>query len=195
VGDGQSHPRERSDGIQIGNERSPEPWPHRVFIGDNVIHDDRENCLDVKKAPRPGRFAFNECYGYTPVSSSDGTAVVVQSNAERIWVLFNHIHDAAVGVRNSSDDEGSLFVVGNMIRHIRHSPGSRRYKPQSAYSSGTGVLAWHSRATIVHNTIWDGCRDRYASGGRPRVRICNNIVGGLKNRRTMALAEGGRERR
>jgi hypothetical protein len=81
-----------------------------------------------------------------------------------------------------------------MIRRIRHSPGRRRYKPESPYSSGTGVLAWHSRElTIVHNTIWDvDAGIAYASGGSgPRVRITNNIVGGLREAtHHVALAEG-----
>lgn len=144
--------RNSGDDLQLGDDVSPEPWVHHVYVGRNIGQGSRENCLDVKQA-RDVILSQNDCSGSRPTSSSSGEAVVVHNNAERIWVIFNHIHDSEVGVVSAQNGGGPVYVVGNLITRIHHTGG---WDPTNGWHLGGGVLAWDTNPLyVVDNTIVD----------------------------------------
>lgn len=103
------------DGIQACHQCSPPP--RYVYIGGNVIHDDRENAVDLKYADDVV-ISRNTCYGYENASTSDGVAIVIGSDGApmRPWVVGNTIYQSARGVR--IEEVGEAWIVGNVIHSI-----------------------------------------------------------------------------
>jgi hypothetical protein len=167
------------DAVQIGGATT-EPWAHHVYIARNELHEDRENAVDIKQA-RDVVISQNRAWGYRAVSSSDGTAVVVHDNPDRVWVLFNEIHSSVNGVRNNGST--ASYVVGNVIRNIHHDPAERDYDPDDAWGTGSAVISWRTGDLyVVHNTFFDvdaGIRYPDRSG---RLHLANNVMGGLSER-------------
>jgi hypothetical protein len=164
------------DAVQIGGPTT-EPWAQHVYIGRNELHQDRENAVDIKQA-RDVVISQNEAWGYRAVSSSDGTAIVVHDNPDRVWVLFNEIHSSVNGVRNNGSTVS--YVVGNVIRNIHHDPAESDYDPANAWGTGAGVISWRTGDLyVVNNTLHDVDAGIHYPDRSGRLHLANNIVSRL----------------
>src|SRR5262249_22454864 len=58
-----------SDAVLVGSEETTEPWPQNIYIAGNILHEDRENGVDIKNS-RDVVVSNNTIYGYQVSSSS-----------------------------------------------------------------------------------------------------------------------------
>lgn len=147
--------RSAGDAVQIGDDGSPEPWAHHIYIGRNRGNSGGENCFDIKRA-RDVIISQNDCQGFRPqpAGSSDGAAVVVHNSPDRIWLLFNRIHDSEVGIRSNKNGANAVYVIGNLLYDLHHSTSS--WDPTDGYHTGGGVNGWNNGSLyVVDNTISD----------------------------------------
>lgn len=122
-----------------------DPPPQYVYIGRNIMHDDRENAVDIKQS-EDVIISQNVMYGYTPCESSDGTAMVVNSRAdypkERIWIIFNEIYNSTNAIRS----QDSAFVIGNVIHDIENNAfiswetADLYVVGNTIYNAGSGII-------------------------------------------------------
>lgn len=175
--------RNGGDAIQVGSVTAVEPWPNHIYIGKNVCHEDRENCVDVKQA-RDVVISQNTMYGYKESGSAHGEAVVVHDGAQRVWVINNTIRDSRIGVIGTgmTDD---LFILGNVIHGIVHDPvADASFTPNSIGTDGASIhvrgLADGKTAWIANNTIYRSDRGIHCADAAQACMIQNNVVYGLK---------------
>jgi hypothetical protein len=139
-----------------------------IYIARNKLHEEGENAVDIKTA-EDVIVSQNTCWGFRPTnfvySGSDGTAIVINDDNARnkrdnhLWVLFNQISHATVGVRAQS----YVAVMGNVFHDI-----------QNAAVLSFGPHNVH----VEHNTIVGVGRavERFGGGPTNRVVFANNIV-------------------
>jgi hypothetical protein len=164
------------DSIQLGNATSLEPWPHHIYIAQNVIHEDRENGVDIKKA-RDVIVSGNLIYGYEARSSSSGEIIVTHDGAQWIWILNNGLGLARQGIVSSGADQ--YVVAGNVISGIKHHPDDATYDPASMYRAA-GILTYNTTNSVhLNNTLWDTDAGISYAGGTAATEIVNNIIGPL----------------
>ncbi|MCK4276210.1 MAG: right-handed parallel beta-helix repeat-containing protein, partial [Phycisphaerae bacterium] len=96
------------------------PVVHHFYVGGNVMHDDRENGVDLKHI-EDVVVSQNKIYSYLP-STYLGDAVVIGANGfepgvegpTRAWFLFNEIWNCKNGIR--VEGARDCYIVGNTIR-------------------------------------------------------------------------------
>ncbi len=95
--------------------------PKYVYIGRNLMHEDRENAVDIKSSEHV-IVSQNIIYGYKPTvgSGSDGTAIVAGHEESRLsWLLYNEIFQSHRGIRiNDGEFHTVGYVVGNVFHDI-----------------------------------------------------------------------------
>jgi hypothetical protein len=165
------------DGIQMGNSRSFEPWPRFIYIARNLIHQDRENAIDIKKA-RDVIISSNVIYGYEARSSSAGEAIVTHDGAERVWIINNAVGNARMGIVCTGAND--YVVVGNVINAIEHHPDDRQYSPDGLFRSAAILTYNTSNSAHVNNTVWNSDAGISYAGGNASTIIVNNLIGGLQ---------------
>jgi hypothetical protein len=136
-----------------------------IYIGRNEMHDEGENAVDIKQA-EDIIISENNTYNFDPTqyptSGSDGTAIVVNDdNAtnglnNRIWVMFNNIHDSRNGIRTQS----YAYVIGNVIHDIE----------------ANAITSFGSHDLLVeHNTFYNVAHAIDRSSGN-RLDFYNNLI-------------------
>jgi len=158
--------------------------PHHIYIGRNVMHEDRENAIDLK-AVHDVVISENLVYGYTVSATSVGEAIIVGSTGydagigkgpRRIWILNNEIHDADYGVDILGADD--VAVIGNLLHNL-----------------GVGVsLLFHEELwnvgnlVVAANTITDITTDAISiKDCQPDViQVRNNLIGNIAERHIRA---------
>ena len=151
-----------------------EPRPQFIYIGRNVLHEDRENAVDLKYASDI-IISQNKMYGYGDATTSDGSAVVLGSDGmpNRCWVIYNEIYDSKNGIRN--EDTDTAWIIGNLIYNIRGFAISLEKKSDDLF--------------IVNNTIYNV--DVAIEQLRPereafRIHVYNNIFANIRGKRRSA---------
>lgn len=165
------------DGIQMGNSTSPEPWPRFIYIARNVIHEDRENAIDIKKA-RDVIISANLAYGYESRSSSAGETIVTHDGAERVWVINNGVGNSRMGIVCTG--ASGYVVLGNVINNIQHHPNDRQYNPENLFRSAAILTYNTSGSAHANNTIWNSDAGISYAGGAATTAIVNNLIGPLR---------------
>jgi hypothetical protein len=150
-------------------------FPNHFYIGYNVIHDDREVGIALKMV-RDVVISQNEVYNYhdLPAGTNCSTSPMITAlnigrfASDKVWVLFNKVHDSAIGIRSNGQDEGqsgptpvlpSVYLIGNLISGIHGSNSTTGancvpYNATDAYSAGAAVLGWNNyRVYVVDNSI------------------------------------------
>lgn len=98
--------------------------PHHVYIGRNVMHEDRENAIDLKTI-HDVVVSSNRMYGYASSSSSSGDVIVVGSNGydasigqgpRRVWIVNNELSNSATGIRVEGAED--VWIMGNVFRDL-----------------------------------------------------------------------------
>jgi len=98
--------------------------PHHIYLGRNIMHDDRENGIDLKTV-HDVVISENTLYGYGSSGTSNGDAMVIGSNGfddatnqgpRRVWVLHNEFRDSGTGVRVEGSED--VWLIGNVIQDV-----------------------------------------------------------------------------
>lgn len=169
--------RNSGDGLQIDAGRADQATTHHVYVGRNVAYENKQMGFWTKQATDV-IFSENLSHSHRPSDSSFGAGMGFQYAPERVWFLFNHVHDCDVGIGTASD-EGigtgrSSYFVGNVVHRIHHS--DRHYNPATAWSSAAFMLAGGLERHVVHNTIHDVDAGINVPSTSGFVRIVGNIV-------------------
>jgi hypothetical protein len=170
------------DGIQINGGRGGEALTHHIYVGRNRSHDNKQTGFWTKQASDV-IFSENESWGHRPSNSSMGQGMGFQYAPERVWFLFNNIHDCDYGIMAASDNDlGSgteSYYVGNVIHAIHHSRG---YNPDTAWSNAGIMLEGGKDRYVVGNTIQDVDAGINSPASNGFLHIANNIVSGVTER-------------
>jgi hypothetical protein len=165
------------DAIQVGQAHfSRSQRPQGIFIGGNVLHEDRENAVDIKAAADV-IVSGNTMYGYRATSSSSGEIVVIHDDPASVWILFNHIRDGEYGLITT--DSADTWFIGNVVHDIHHR--GKKWSPTSIYDPGAAIhFRGDSTGGAVNNTLFDYDIGIQApkGGGLTGYEIRNNVFSG-----------------
>jgi len=154
------------DAFQATHAASLNPARY-VYVGRNVMHDDRENGVDLKFV-KDIVISQNIIYGYKDASTSDGSAVVLGSDGmpNRVWVIFNEIFNSRNGIRNEETDVA--WLIGNRIHHIEGFAIGLEKKSDDLY--------------VIGNTVYDVnlAIDQFGPENF-RLHIFDNIFAQIRN--------------
>jgi hypothetical protein len=165
------------DAVLVGSANSPEPWVSTVYVGRNLLHEDRENGVDIKKS-RDVIVSQNIIYGYVPRSSSLGEAIVTHDNPERVWILNNVLSNAVFGAVCTGAT--GYAAIGNAIANMHHSSAETSYNPANVFASA-GLLTYNTTASVhVSNTVWNS-DSGISYGGSARTDVVNNVIAGVSS--------------
>jgi len=169
--------RNSGDGIQINaGSAAAQPTTHHIYVGRNVSHDNKQSGFWTKQAVDV-IISQNLSYAHRPSNSSYGPGMGFQYAPERVWFLFNHIHDCDFGIGGSSDNgQGTgqdSFFIGNVIHDIHHS-GS--YNPNTAWSNAGIMLAGGVNRYVINNTIHDVDAGINSPGTAGSIHVVDNVV-------------------
>jgi hypothetical protein len=143
-----------------------DPPPRFVYIGRNIMHEDRETAIGLKWASDVV-ISQNIAYGYRNSSTCDGSAIILGADGypDRSWILFNEIYDCDNGIRNEETDQA--WIVGNLIYDIK--------------GFGIGLEKRADDLFIVGNTIYDVdiAIDQFLLDAF-RIHIFNNIFTNIR---------------
>jgi hypothetical protein len=133
--------RNRGDSIQFGHQAGNTLGA--FYIGRNDIHDDGENCVDIKEA---SDVVISENRLHSP--AVDMPAVVLHDCPVNAAAIYNEVYDAAVGVNSASLEDAcapfvpvTVFALRNTFHDI----------------SDASVQAWGSgKRYFVAGNVFDG---------------------------------------
>jgi hypothetical protein len=173
--------RNSGDGIQINaGSAANQSTTHHIYVGRNVAHHNKQSGFWVKQATDV-IFSENECFGHRPSDSSYGQCMGYQYSTERVWFLFNQIHDCDYGIGVSSDSDvgtgSESYFIGNLIYRIHHSVND--YNPGTGWSNAAIMLAGGVRRYVVNNTIYDVDAGINSPSTAGSIEIADNIIGGV----------------
>lgn len=174
------------DGLQInaGNVKKL-PTTHHIYVGRNISHHNKQTGLWTKQATDV-IFSQNTSYGHRPSESSNGAGMGFQYDPQRVWFLYNHIHDCAYGISTTSGsglgDGTEAYFVGNLIHDIHHDP-ERPYNPGSAWSNAALMLVGSVDNYVVNNTIVNVDAGINTPNGNLRLHMYNNIISNVTDAR------------
>ena len=155
--------------IQVNSNANLQSLARLIYIARNRMHEEGETGIAIKSG-EDVIISQNELWGFRPTnyphSGSDGTAILIDDqNAwnglnNRMWILFNYVHNSTVGIRTQS----YAAVIGNIVRDVQNA----------------GVLTYGSHDVLVeHNTFYNVCRGLERFGGDVGFKaiFVNNIIG------------------
>ena len=160
-----------------------------VTVDNNLLHDCRENALDVKSTH--GLIArYNQAWGFHRVTTSAGMAIEVQYDAQDITILGNQVWDAVEGIDISRGKKSGTFypasprrvlIAGNWVHDLIADPIG-----DNANGSGIGVHSSYD-VKLYNNTILRAARNgiyvgQSANNDFPTaLDIRNNVLDGQLN--------------
>jgi len=146
----------QGDSFQVGHNGNF--TAHDLYIGRNLMHDDRENAVDIKEADDV-IISQNTMYGYDITGShSHGSVVSVHYGPENVWLLNNHIYDGVTGIIDA-DGLTSMYVLGNVIHDVE-----------------VGLKSWNSATRhVVGNTITNVDRG-ISQESSALCHVLNNLI-------------------
>lgn len=153
------------DSFQATHGASDNP-PQYVYVGRNLMHEDRENAVDLKYV-KDIVISQNVCYGYKDASTSDGSVMILGSDGapNRPWVLFNEIRDSRNGIRTEATDKA--WIIGNLIYNIQGFAFGLEKRADDLYIIGNTV----NNVGLSIDQFW---RETF------RLHIFNNIFANIK---------------
>lgn len=169
------------DGIQISaGSRALQPTVRHVYVARNTAHHNKQMGFWSKQAVDVV-FSQNLSYAHRPSGSSFGAGLGFQYAPERIWFLYNHVHDCTFGIGAASDSElGSgtqSFVIGNVLHDIRP---LEREPTTSAWAPAGIMLAGGLERVVANNTLHDVVAGIQCPGPGA-VHIVNNLVSQIRD--------------
>jgi len=160
------------DSVQLGSASpSTSNWANSLYIGRNVMHDDRENACDLK-AVRDVIVSSNVMYGYVASGSSAGETCIAHDGTERVWLVNNVIHSSTRGA--VSTGAVGFYVLGNLIYNINE-PGFS----STSLSNGHAVMTRNTANVVVAGNTIHNVNHGIGLDGTVTAQVFNNIVAGV----------------
>lgn len=178
------------DGIQVEAQHGRTMQIHHVYLGRNRSHDNKQSGMWVKHATDVV-ISQNEIYNHRTIDEfSTGQCTGFQYNPERIWFLYNRLHDCDIGIFVASDDgpgEGTdSYFIGNVIYHIHATD------PANLYSAGAFSIRGSVNRVLLNNAVYDVDGALYIPPNGGQYDVTNNIFSGRTSTTTYDIAiEGG----
>jgi hypothetical protein len=109
------------DGMQVGNQNIPtgNRMARYLYLAGNDIHDNLENCIDVKGCTDVV-ISENRLHAIENAPSAEGAALVVHDYSDRVYILANLLFDSYVGISSPSDGPAENFIMMNVFRDIQY---------------------------------------------------------------------------
>jgi hypothetical protein len=161
------------DGLQINSLGTSD----HIYAGRNVAYGNKQTGLSSKQASDVV-FSQNHVYSHRASNSSNGACLGFQYNPERIWFLFNRLHDCDYGIAGESDlssNGESVYVIGNLIYDIHTTTA---FNPNTGWQHAAVRLTGGTNRFLINNTLHD-VDTGIASPGRGNLRIHNNVISGV----------------
>jgi hypothetical protein len=170
--------RNSGDGIQINAGANLGQTTHHIYVGRNVSHHNKQTGFWVKQATDVV-FSQNLAYSHRPGNSSLGQCMGGQYGPERVWWLFNHVHDCEYGIAQMSDDddgrrETHSYLIGNVIHDVHRT--TIRNDARDAWGASGIMLAGGYHRYVVNNTLYDVDSGINSPSPFGSLDIVNNIV-------------------
>jgi hypothetical protein len=170
--------RNSGDGIQINAGTNLEETTHHIYVGRNVSHDNKQTGFWVKQATDV-IFSQNLAYSHRPGNSSVGQCMGGQYGPDRVWWIFNHVHDCEYGIALMSDlDDGRRethdYLIGNVIHNIHRTTITN--DATDAWGSSAIMLAGGYERHAINNTIYDVDSGINSPSPFGSLDIVNNII-------------------
>jgi hypothetical protein len=165
--------RNSGDGLQINSHGSS----HHIYAGRNTTYENKQTGLSSKNAVDVV-FSQNHSYAHRASNSSNGACLGYQYNPDRIWFLFNRLHDCDYGIAGEADLKSggqSVYVVGNLIYNI-HVRGA--FNPNTGWQHAAVRLTGGTHRYVVGNTMHD-VDTGIASPGDGDLHIHSNLISGV----------------
>src|SRR3989344_2379465 len=143
------------DGIQVDSGNIEfQGTTHHIYIGKNDVHDNKQTGIWVKRAVDV-IVSENNVYDHEPTDSSTGACVGYQYAPERLWLIYNHLHDCTYGVGSGSDSGLGIgthvYIIGNHIHDIHGD--SEGIDP--AWTSAAVLIVGGFETEVIGNLIHD----------------------------------------
>ncbi len=166
------------DGIQINaGNFAAQASTHHIYVGRNESYGNKQTGMWCKQATDV-IFSQNHSHHHVPSNSSPGAGMGCQYDPERIWFLFNRIHDCDYGIMQASGSGSTggenSYIVGNMIYDIRDSDGD--FNPNTSWSNAGILVVGGMHRSIVNNTIERADGGIHAAATYGDYVITNNII-------------------
>ncbi|GJM24579.1 MAG: hypothetical protein DHS20C16_09940 [Phycisphaerae bacterium] len=166
------------DGIQINaGNFAAQASTHHIYVGRNESYGNKQTGMWCKQATDVV-FSQNHAHHHVPSNSSPGAGMGCQYDPERIWFLFNRIHDCDYGILQASGSGSTggenSYIVGNVIHDIRDSDGD--FNPNTSWSNAGILVVGGMHRSIVNNTITRADGGIHAAATYGDYVITNNIV-------------------
>ena len=153
--------------------------PTDVYIGGNIMHDDEENCIDIKEFRGRVVISENECYGYVASAGSAGEAVRINDEGAQgeVWFINNYIHDsvACIAPYNANAD---VYILGNFFdtcdRGIMFAPNSGVFVVHGNTISNITNIAMDADDAVAVDFQGNIIQDAGISIDGTNVSSCNN---------------------
>ena len=164
-----------------GGAYDPTDQPEWVYIGRNVLHDDKENAIDLKDSDYVV-ISQNEMYGYNddirvfgadpnprdPGHTSDHSVLVLANEGNTShWLILNDIHDCYNGVMvHDAYVRTQSYILANKIYNMEH----------------FGILGWEREDVyFVYNIVYNvGSGFIFPTGGGLQTQcsfhLYNNVI-------------------
>ena len=170
--------------------------PHHVYIGRNVMHEDRENAVDLKTI-HDVVVSENVMYGYGSSGTSSGDAMVIGSNGydegigqgpRRVWVLGNEFRDSQTGIRIEGVED--VWSLGNVFHTLNTGIQIDNKQYRDITISGNtldgmdaGIYSWNGSCsadsvTLQNNLIGNVSGHHIELPGCDNATLANNLVWG-----------------
>ncbi len=164
------------DGMQINaGSLANMPTTHSIYAGRNHVYECRQAGLWAKQSTDV-IFSQNLVHDIIPVSWSEAKGLGYQYGPERVWFLFNEVHDCEVGIAAQSTsglgDGQDSYVIGNVLHRI-HTAGA--YNGNSAWSPAAIRMVGVPNKYILNNTIYD-CDAGINGASSGMYYMLNNII-------------------
>lgn len=172
------------NGVQVNAGSDGQSTTHHIYIGRNTSHHSKQGGFWTKQAVDV-IMSENEVYGLRSSSSSPGTAMGFQYAPERVWFLYNRIHDCEYGISFSSDSGLGFgtesYCIGNLIYDIHYDPDYHdgdSYNPNTAWANAGIMAAGGVNRYFIGNTLYD-VDAGFNIAGSGSAYFANNIISGV----------------
>lgn len=167
------------DGIQVNGSDTGLATTHHIYIGKNHFHHNKQAGIGIKQASDV-ILSENDSHDHRPSNSSGGDCITAQYGPERLWVIFNRLHDCDSGVKLASDSVSNpgkdQYFVGNVIYDV-HSTGG--FNPNTGYSEACIALWGGTNRHIVNNTCSNADSGVRSPSSEGTFLVANNIFSGI----------------
>jgi hypothetical protein len=183
--------------------------PAHVYIGRNELDHDEENAIDLKEFLGPVVISQNQLHHYQSSADSNGDALRINDEGEQgdLWILFNDIWSAELGINAQGSYADAIYIIGNELHDISDSAilgepvaGSAvvRVVNNTILNTPEAILVGQARSNVVkatgvaissdvtacsHNFVQQGAVQTSCNNNRsgdPRLIISGGHVTGLQ---------------